>query len=201
MLNVACRMLDAVGYEVEQKTTALGSIYQGLPTGDVDVFSSAFLPGQQSHINKHEGMLDYLGTSYAAVPPGLMAPAYVPVNTHDLDEAIRLGERIAIMKDGRLSQIGTPEEIITNPADDYVAEFLKGIARLELIYARTIGCGYGHRVGKLIASSCLPVDLVTRGTAMEVEAPGTRVRCRVSAMPLHRCVPGEVKNGRRFGTG
>ena len=58
--------------------------------------------------------------------------------THDLDEAIRLGDRIAIMKDGRLSQIGTPEEIITNPADDYVAEFVQGISRLKLIYARTI---------------------------------------------------------------
>ena len=58
--------------------------------------------------------------------------------THDLDEAIRLGDRIAIMKDGRLSQIGTPEEIITNPADDYVADFVQGISRLKLIYARTI---------------------------------------------------------------
>ena len=58
--------------------------------------------------------------------------------THDLDEAIRLGDRIAIMKDGRFSQIGTPEEIITDPADDYVAEFVQGISRLELIYARTI---------------------------------------------------------------
>ena len=58
--------------------------------------------------------------------------------THDLDEAIRLGDRIAIMKDGRFSQIGTPEAIITNPADDYVAEFVQGISRLKLIYARTI---------------------------------------------------------------
>ena len=58
--------------------------------------------------------------------------------THDLDEAIRLGDRIAIMKDGRLSQIGTPEEIITNPADEYVADFVQGISRLKLIYARTI---------------------------------------------------------------
>jgi glycine betaine/proline transport system ATP-binding protein len=58
--------------------------------------------------------------------------------THDLDEAIRLGDRIAIMKDGRFSQIGTPEEIITNPADEYVADFVQGISRLKLIYARTI---------------------------------------------------------------
>ena len=91
MLNVASRMLEAVGYEVEQKTMALGLIYQGLATGDVDVFSSAFLPGQQSHINKHEGKLDVIGTSYAPVPSGLMAPAYVPFNSiEDLkDPAVR----------------------------------------------------------------------------------------------------------------
>ena len=81
MLNVASKMLERVGYEVEQKTMALGLIYQGLATGDIDVFSSAFLPGQHSHVNKHEGKLDFIGTSYAPVPSGLMAPAYVPFNT------------------------------------------------------------------------------------------------------------------------
>ena len=58
--------------------------------------------------------------------------------THDLDEAIRLGHRIAIMKDGRLVQIGTPEHIITQPADDYVADFVKGISRLKLVFAHTV---------------------------------------------------------------
>ena len=45
--------------------------------------------------------------------------------THDFDEAIRLGDRIGIMKDGYLVQLGTPEEIVTHPADDYVSEFTK----------------------------------------------------------------------------
>ena len=58
--------------------------------------------------------------------------------THDLDEAIRLGNRIAIMKDGVLVQIGTPEEIVTKPVDDYVAEFVKGISRLTLVRAHTV---------------------------------------------------------------
>ncbi len=58
--------------------------------------------------------------------------------THDLDEAIRLGNRIAIMKDGVLVQIGTPEKIITQPADDYVAEFVKGISRIKLVFAHTV---------------------------------------------------------------
>ncbi len=58
--------------------------------------------------------------------------------THDLDEAIRIGDRIAIMKDGVLVQIGTPEDIVTNPVDDYVADFVAGISRLELVSAGKI---------------------------------------------------------------
>lgn len=58
--------------------------------------------------------------------------------THDLDEAIRIGDRIAIMKDGVLVQIGTPEEIVTEPADDYVAEFVAGISKLDLVTAARI---------------------------------------------------------------
>lgn len=58
--------------------------------------------------------------------------------THDLDEAIRMGSRIAIMKDGVIVQIGTPEDIVTNPADDYVADFVKGISRLKLVFAHTV---------------------------------------------------------------
>ena len=58
--------------------------------------------------------------------------------THDLDEAIRIGSRIAIMNDGRIVQIGTPEEIVTNPIDDYVRDFVEGISTLKLIFAHTI---------------------------------------------------------------
>ena len=58
--------------------------------------------------------------------------------THDLDEAIRMGSRIAIMKDGEIVQIGTPEIIVTEPADKYVADFVAGISKLKLIYAHTV---------------------------------------------------------------
>ncbi len=58
--------------------------------------------------------------------------------THDLDEAIRVGSRIAIMKDGRIVQTGTPEDIVTRPADDYVRAFVKNIPKLGLITARSI---------------------------------------------------------------
>ena len=58
--------------------------------------------------------------------------------THDLDEAVRVGHRIAIMRDGKVIQIGTPEEIVVNPADDYVADFVKGISRLKVVQAKSI---------------------------------------------------------------
>ena len=58
--------------------------------------------------------------------------------THDLDEAIRIGTRIAIMKDGRIVQIGTPEEIVTQPADEYVRDFVEGISKLKLVFAHSI---------------------------------------------------------------
>ncbi|CDN51922.1 quaternary amine ABC transporter ATP-binding protein [Neorhizobium galegae] len=58
--------------------------------------------------------------------------------THDLDEAIRIGDRIAIMRDGVLVQVGTPEEIVTQPADDYVADFVGGISKLDLVTAAKV---------------------------------------------------------------
>jgi len=58
--------------------------------------------------------------------------------THDFDEAIRLADRIAIMKDGRIIQIGAPEDLVLNPADDYVAEFTKDVPRAKVLSARAI---------------------------------------------------------------
>ena len=58
--------------------------------------------------------------------------------THDLDEAVRVGHRIAIMRDGKVIQIGTPEEIVVSPADEYVADFVKGISRLKVVQAKSI---------------------------------------------------------------
>jgi len=58
--------------------------------------------------------------------------------THDLDEAVRIGDRIAIMRDGRVVQVGTPEDIVMNPADDYVSEFVAGISRLKVVRAHAV---------------------------------------------------------------
>jgi glycine betaine/proline transport system ATP-binding protein len=56
--------------------------------------------------------------------------------THDLDEGLKLGDRIAVMKDGKIVQIGTPEDIVMRPADDYVAEFVSAISRTKRETAR-----------------------------------------------------------------
>ncbi len=58
--------------------------------------------------------------------------------THDLDEAVKVGHRIAIMRDGKVIQVGTPEQIVIKPADEYVADFVKGISRLKVVEAKTI---------------------------------------------------------------
>lgn len=55
--------------------------------------------------------------------------------THDFLEAIKMGDHIAIMKDGEVSQIGTPEEIVANPADDYVREFTEDVPRYKVLSA------------------------------------------------------------------
>ncbi|MFA6719366.1 MAG: CBS domain-containing protein, partial [Prevotella sp.] len=57
--------------------------------------------------------------------------------THDLDEALKLGDRIALMKDGRIVQIGTAEEILQNPADEYVCRFIKEVDRTKILTAGT----------------------------------------------------------------
>jgi glycine betaine/proline transport system ATP-binding protein len=58
--------------------------------------------------------------------------------SHDLDEAIRIGDRIAIMQGGEVSQIGTPEEIISNPANDYVKSFFQGVDVTSVLSASYI---------------------------------------------------------------
>lgn len=55
--------------------------------------------------------------------------------THDLNEAMFLGDRIAVMRDGRIVQVGTPEEILTDPANDYVAQFVQDVDRARVLTA------------------------------------------------------------------
>ncbi len=80
--------------------------------------------------------------------------------THDFDEAIRLADRIAIMKDGAIIQIGTPEDLVTAPATDYVAEFTKEIPRAKVLSVGAVmtpvepgGGGAGETAGRVAADA------------------------------------------------
>lgn len=70
--------------------------------------------------------------------------------THDLDEALLLGDQIAILKDGLLRQVGTGPEILTAPADDYVARFVRDVNR-----ARTVTCGSLALPGEAVGDASL----------------------------------------------
>ncbi len=86
--------------------------------------------------------------------------------THDFDEAIRLADRIAIMRDGRIIQTGTAEDLVLAPADDYVADFTRDAPRAKILSARAIMCppGDGSVAGE-IDSTRKVIDF-----AVEVEA-------------------------------
>jgi glycine betaine/proline transport system ATP-binding protein len=103
--------------------------------------------------------------------------------THDLPEALRLGARIAIMRDGAIVQLGTPEELVGEPADDYVANFVRDIPRSHVLTLRWITrpARPGEEVGPaldvtttikdavpVIASSELPVTAVENGAVVGV---------------------------------
>ncbi len=101
--------------------------------------------------------------------------------THDLSEALRLGDRIAIMRDGRFVQVGTPEEVVGAPADEYVANFVRDVPRSHVVavdsvmappvegsYAGAVPLGTKVRdVVHLVAASEYPVCIVdAHGTAV-----------------------------------
>jgi glycine betaine/proline transport system ATP-binding protein len=103
--------------------------------------------------------------------------------THDLPEALRLGDRIAIMRDGRVVQLGTPEELVGSPADEYVANFVRDIPRSHVLTLRWImrDCAPGEESGprldigttvrsavRLIAASDNPVCAMEDGKVVGV---------------------------------
>ena len=58
--------------------------------------------------------------------------------THDLEEALKVGDRIALMRDGEIIQVGTPQDIVSNPSDAYVNEFVRGVSKTKVLGAATI---------------------------------------------------------------
>jgi glycine betaine/proline transport system ATP-binding protein len=84
--------------------------------------------------------------------------------THDLMEALKLGDRIAIMKDGAFVQMGTPEEVVARPADDYVADFIRDVPRAHVLTARTImspaPSGDGREYGGVVGPDTVVQELL-----------------------------------------
>jgi glycine betaine/proline transport system ATP-binding protein len=96
--------------------------------------------------------------------------------THDFDEAIRLADRIAIMKDGRVVQTGTPEDIVLNPADAYVAAFTRNVPRAKVVRTGSLSAaGTGARVVGRIAHNATIADAVPQfqdsDSALEITGP------------------------------
>jgi glycine betaine/proline transport system ATP-binding protein len=81
--------------------------------------------------------------------------------THDFEEAIRLADRIAIMKDGAIIQIGTPEQLVLQPATDYVQEFTQGIPRAKVLSAQALMVAAGDQAfaGEVAAHAAIDSQL------------------------------------------
>ena len=107
--------------------------------------------------------------------------------THDLNEALRIGDRVCIMKDGAVVQIGTPEEILTKPATGYVAEFVQDVDQGRVIEAREVMSepdpvtatitvreaisAIGRRAGAFVVDAAgKPVGVVTMADVMAAQA-------------------------------
>jgi glycine betaine/proline transport system ATP-binding protein len=75
--------------------------------------------------------------------------------THDLSEALRIGDRIAIMRDGRFVQVGTPAEVVLNPADDYVRNFVRDMPRSHVVPVDAVvtPLGPGPHGGDVVAGT------------------------------------------------
>ena len=88
--------------------------------------------------------------------------------THDFDEAIRLADRIAIMKDGEVIQVATPEQLVLNPATDYVEEFTRHVSRSKILTIKSIMSPVKVEGGeKVPASAC--VDTVAKAIVASMQ--------------------------------
>ncbi len=101
--------------------------------------------------------------------------------THDFDEAIKLGDRIAIMKDGAFDQVGTALELLSSPATDYVREFTEDVSRTKVLAAcNVMQPSTGETVGTTVGSEqsideIMPVLLATTGEIGVLDRSGSMV--------------------------
>ena len=129
--------------------------------------------------------------------------------THDLSEALKLGDRIAIMRDGALVQVGAPDEVVGAPADDYVADFVADVPRSEVLTARWIARppADGESLdGPAVDAATVVRDLVplvvASETPLRVLGPGDRlvgvvdrvqVLSLIGGLPASRPAPGTAR--------
>src|SRR5690606_22810482 len=99
--------------------------------------------------------------------------------THDFDEAIRLADRIAIMKDGAVVQAGTPGELVLAPADDYVAAFTRNVSKAKVVRAASLmkpGTGDGPKITpRATIAEAAPLFTAGVETLPVVDGDGRRV--------------------------
>ncbi|RRI01776.1 ATP-binding cassette domain-containing protein [Mesorhizobium tamadayense] len=119
--------------------------------------------------------------------------------THDLEEAMRIGHRIAVMKDGRIEQIGTPEDIVLRPETDYVARFVSSISTLKFLTALEI-LRQGEVAGDMpIRGPRTPLPellaVLTAGASHVVIQDGDGVLGRVGAAEVISALQTDLKRG------
>lgn len=110
--------------------------------------------------------------------------------THDFDEAIRLADRVAIMKDGEVIQIGTPEELVLHPATSYVAEFTRSVQRSKVMSAARLMKPLGSAVD--YGGVVKPTDKVASFAAAIVGARKPFVVKDAPGVPLGEVAPDDV---------
>ena len=92
--------------------------------------------------------------------------------THDLEEALRIGDQIAILRDGRVIQQGTPQQIVLKPKDDYIADFTKDINRGRVIQLKTIMKAPNDKPGPELSAEMLVED----AAQLVTESPSSQAR-------------------------
>jgi glycine betaine/proline transport system ATP-binding protein len=94
--------------------------------------------------------------------------------THDLAEALKLGDRILIMRDGAIVQIGTPDEVVARPADEYVADFVSEVPKSHVLTLKWVL--REPRPGEALDGPTLPVDTIVRNAARAAIASESPIR-------------------------
>ena len=157
-------VIDNVGYglemqgiaEVERKKTAMEKIEAVGLSGFENQYPAQLSGGMQQRVGLARALANdtdimLMDEAFSALDPLIRSDMQkqlidlqselkktIVFITHDLDESLRLGDHIGILNHGKLVQVGTPVDIIMNPADDYVKAFVKDVNRTKVIKAKTI---------------------------------------------------------------